>query len=145
MTQVLHMGPMAGPILSHHNLGRNVGFDANLYAYSLRNGDPGRPFVRFADGDDTAADWFDTHNVETLRQFQEALVLSLAGLFEFTRRIQEWDRAASTTAQEWDEEARHDRPCQGHAGQGERCPLCHPAGATPGQRLWLDLMSASAT
>ncbi|MEV5583455.1 hypothetical protein AB0L39_33465 [Streptomyces parvus] len=144
VTRVLHMGPMAGPTLVHHNLiDRSVGFDMNLYAYTLPNGAPGRPFVRFADGDDSEADYFDTHAVETLRRFQERLITTLAGLVEFTREIQAWDRSAGTTEQVWDEMARRDRPCQGRAGHGERCALCGPDTASPGQLLWLELMSAA--
>ncbi|MEU6618615.1 hypothetical protein [Streptomyces parvus] len=143
VTRVLHMGPMAGPTLAHHGpLDRNVGFDMNLYAYTLPNGAPGRPFVRFAD-DDTETDYFDTHDVEALRRFQEGLITALAGLAEFTRTIQAWDRSASATEQAWDEAARHDRPCQGRAGHGEKCALCGPDAASPGQLLWLELMSAT--
>ncbi|MFC9183369.1 hypothetical protein ACFTZJ_22180 [Streptomyces globisporus] len=144
MTRVLHMGPMAGPTLAHHNLmDRSVGFDMNLYAYTLPNGNPGRPFVRFADGDDTAADYFDTHKIETLRRFQDTLITALAGLADFTGKIQAWDRSASTTEQGWDEVARHDRPCQGRAGHGERCALCGPDAASPSQLLWLELLSSA--
>ncbi|MEV5205713.1 hypothetical protein [Streptomyces sp. NPDC053720] len=143
VTRVLHMGPMAGPTLPHHDLmGRSVGFDMNLYAYSLPSGGPGRPFVRFADGDDTEADYFDTHNAETLRKFQDRLIATLAGLVKFTHEVQAWDQAASPTERAADEAARHDRPCQGSSGQGEQCALCDPAGASPGQRLQLKLMNS---
>ncbi|MEU9397063.1 hypothetical protein AB0D86_44630 [Streptomyces sp. NPDC048324] len=146
VTRVLHMGPMAGPTLPHHGLmARSVGFDVNLYAYSLPNGDPGRPFVRFADGDDTEADYFDTHSVETLREFMDTLITSLAGLANFTREIQVWDRAANITERAWDAAARRHRPCQGSSGRGEQCALCDPTGASPAQLQWLELMRSVAT
>lgn len=139
VTRVLHMGPMAGPTLSHHSLEPSAGFEMNLYAYSLPNGSPGRPFVRIADGDDTAADYFDTHSVEALRDFQDRLVDSLAGLTGFMRKIQAWDRSASMVERAWDEAARRHRPCQGTAGQGTSCTLCDPAGASPSELMWAEL------
>jgi hypothetical protein len=140
VTQVLHMGPMAGLTLSHHSLGRSAGYDMNLYAYSLPNGSPGRPFVRIADGEDTAGDYFDAHSVERLREFQDSLVASLAGLAEFVQEIRTWDRSANPVARAWDEAARRRRPCQGSSGRGEWCPLCDPSAATPPQLQWMELM-----
>ncbi|MER5302163.1 hypothetical protein ABT039_22270 [Streptomyces lasiicapitis] len=144
VTRVLHMGPMAGLNLVHHSLSCSAGYDMNLYAYALPNGDPGRPFVRTADGDDsdTEADYFDTHSLDRLQQFRDSLIASLAGLTEFINEIQDWDRAASPTAQTWDEAARRDRPCQGRAGQSERCAQCDPDGAEPGQLFWTELLHA---
>ncbi|WNF31094.1 hypothetical protein RI138_32080 [Streptomyces sp. C11-1] len=81
--------------------------------------------------------------METLRSFQETLITALAGLAEFTREIQGWDRSSGTTEQVRDEVDRHDRPCQGRAGHGERCALCGPDAASPGQLLWLELLSAA--
>ncbi len=134
------MGPMAGLTLAHHGLTRSAGFDMNLYAYSLPNGDPGRPFVRIANGDDTEADYFDTDSLDALQRFRDSLISSLAGLTEFTNEIQKWDRSANATARAWDEAARRHRPCQGSAGRGDRCALCDPAGASPGEALWMELM-----
>ncbi|WP_189958842.1 hypothetical protein [Streptomyces alanosinicus] len=141
VTRVLHMGPTAGPTLPHHGLmARHVGFDMSLYAYSLPNGDPGRPFVRFADDDDTEADYFDTHSVESLREFTDTLITSLAGLAHFTYEIQAWDRTANSTERAWDAAARRHRPCQGNAGQAEPCALCDPSSASPAELQWLELM-----
>lgn len=144
VTQVLHMGPMAGATLNHHNLVRDAGFDMNLYAYTLPTGDPGRPFVRVADGDDTAYDYFDTSSVEDLQTFRDSLIASLAGLTKFIHEIQDWDRSASATAQAWEAAAQRHRPCQGSAGQTERCVLCDPTGASPGELLWAQLLHAAA-
>ncbi|WP_405656902.1 hypothetical protein [Streptomyces sp. RK9] len=144
VTRVLHMGPMAGLTLNHHTLFRSAGYDMNLYAYTLPDGAPGRPFVRIADGDDTVDDYFDTHSIDALQEFRDRLVASLAGLTEYLNRIQDWDRSASRTARAWDEAARRDRPCQGSGGQSERCARCDPDGATPGEQRWLELMHAAS-
>lgn len=143
VTQVLHMGRTdAGLTIGHHHglVGRSISHEATLYAFSLPNGKPGRPFIRFAGGDDQEAPYFDEHGVEELRQVMDAHVAALATLGKYTREMQAWDRSATATEQAWDQAARRHRPCQGSAGEAENCPLCAPEGATPGELFGLELM-----
>ncbi|MEU6054180.1 hypothetical protein ABZ829_27640 [Streptomyces xanthochromogenes] len=145
VTQVLHMGSVpAGADLVHHDwITPSVGFAASLYAYSLPNGQPGRPFVRFAAGSEPDEGHFDTHSVEALREYMDRLVRSLSGLTDFTRKIQAWDLAASAKERAWDEAARAQRPCRNTGdGHEDRCAVCDPAGAAPSEVLWTDLMRA---
>lgn len=121
VAQVLHMGPTAGVSLPHHSLVRNVGFEMNLYAYTLPDGRPGRPFVRLAD-DDAEGDTFDTHEMQELEAYRDALITSLAGLTGFLQEIHAWDWKATDTSRAWDKEARRRRPCQSRAGQENSAP-----------------------
>lgn len=139
VTRVLHMGHTAGLSLPDHTLMRNVGFEMDLYSYSLPTGEPGRPFVRLAD-DDVEGDHFDLRDVEQLQGVRDALIASLAAATEFLHEIQTWDRSATDATRALAEADRQTRPCRSSAGRQERCARCNPDGASPGELLWMDLM-----
>ncbi|MGW9211779.1 hypothetical protein ACWGR4_33010 [Embleya sp. NPDC055664] len=97
----VHVGENAGidlyPFSPRHV---HVGYSADVMAYSLADGSPGRPFLRLrsaeeqfpfdADGDDRNS-FFDLHELRDISELMAQYAGSLAHLALLQRRIIDWE------------------------------------------------------
>lgn len=152
IAEIVHLGMGMGLGLSHHDPRHEVGFDADTTAYTLPDGSPGRPFIRFSQDGDT---YFDLHDLDELRAYQSRLIHHQYVIGQHIAMMEAWDQAATPTEQGQHWEAVKARPCTGrwrqlasapptsdgpccsHAGQraeswaAEVPPVGCPSGCTP--------------
>ncbi|KOT47270.1 hypothetical protein ADK43_39960 [Streptomyces rimosus subsp. rimosus] len=127
ITHVVHYGPGQGLGVMHHDMIHGVGFDATTVAFTLPDGSPGRPFLRVA-GDD--AEYFDIHDLDVLRTYQQKVIRHLAFLARHLTMMEAWDQEASPAERTQHQEMITSRPCTGSVATGQSHAQTPPPSST---------------